>query len=268
MSNAKYYIDKEELWNEIRVYYEADDANREAGGDGADIHDKLGMMINDISEKLMTSRSFSGYPYKDQMVGDAILRMVKIITERKFNLFSPAKSPIVEKRKFKGTLEITTDIPEGCLVARGVRNDENGEEQDFFVMLEPIENRFHHYHGKPTQAYKKAQPVKAEIIRDHDTTTQIFCFVESGRQKKGNHIYTEKEIYDENGELVMQKNNAFGYLSLISNNEAITRIKRENKNYEAVHQYQEQEFTKFLSENPEMAPQRIFDDTYEIDQQK
>ena len=62
----------------------------------------------------------------------------------------------------------------------------------------------------------------------------------------------------------MLKNNPFGYLSIIAKREAITRLKRENKNYNTIHVFQEQEFTKFLSDNPEMAPQKIDDDTYKI----
>jgi len=258
MRDKKYYIDKDELWSEIELYYEKDQQSIDAGNGSIQMSNKLGSMLISVADKLMTSRSFSGYPYKDQMIGDAVLRMVKTINEKKFQLYGQVKAPSIEEREFMINLTILDDIPHGCFVARGVGVDD----AEFYILMEPIQGRFFKdSRGNLTQAYSRGERVKVKTERCN-TGTHINCFVESGRKKQGVPVCEGTGVFTDDGEPVMQRNNAFGYLSLIATREAITRIKKEGRQYEAVKEYQCVEFCKFMSENPEMASQRIEDDTY------
>ncbi len=270
MSNAKYYIDKDELWSEIKSYYEKDDESIAKGNGSIVMPDKLGNMLMSIAEKIMTSRSFSGYPYNDQMIGDAIIRMVKILSEKKFNLYSNMSVPLYEDVEFRGYLDIQEEhIPEGGLeIVRGFEKVKN-KLTEVFYRMEALKDRYikDPKTGEFKQAYVKTYEVKAKIVPSKTETTRVKCFVETGKKRNGGVIVQEVPIYekDENGEykIIKFRSNAFGYLSLISNREAINRIKKEGRNFRAINKFQEETFTKFLIDNPEMQPQRIDDDTYD-----
>ena len=255
----KYYLDKDELWEEIEKFYIIDDKAKSEGEDGAKMGNRLGTMISNIAEKLMTAQNFSGYPYRDEMRGDAILRMVSTLLGRKFLLFSDKKGYELDFNKFKGYKRLDIELEDDeilvmsnsdLLKAQHVYKESKTE----FFMIDGEKKPFHEKDRLVNNCFEKCE----------DSTAEILGFVDTGVIKRGKTIYSMYPVYDENGGVVKQKNNAFGYLSLIATREAITKIKKENKNFDAVHSFQEEEFLSFMSDNPEMAPQRIYDDTYEI----
>ena len=254
----KNYIDKDELWNEIEKYYIEDDLDKADGGDGVTISDTLGSMIMTIAEKLMSARNFSGYPYKDQMIGDAVFCLVRILTKRQFNLRSQARTVRLESVRYRGDLHVLEPYDEDARIV--VCEDEDGEQ--IFFLMELAEDKFViDDDGELTPAYVKTVQLKAKITPS-DNECDIYKFAETGKFRGGVAINTMMLLYDVDGKDILFKNNPFGYMSLAASRSAITRIKKEGEMYEAVNKMREQEYTKFLNENPMMQQQRIDDDTY------
>ena len=71
---AKYYVDPKEFDEEIMTYYKS-----------ADMSDNLAMMISKISNKLSYAPNFINYSYREEMVGDGIIRMMKALIAKKYN---------------------------------------------------------------------------------------------------------------------------------------------------------------------------------------
>ena len=264
----KHYISKDELWQEIESYYKLDEENRANGGDGVVMPDSLGNMILTLAKKIMSAQNFSGYPFKDQMEGDAYLRMVLILSKGKFNLWSQQKNYINNSIKFTGWAptkkceKIMEENPDYIIAPYSVEVDDDGNEiegayklNQNVMVLKPMDDIYHEKDETMVKSFKKVGLEKGMFKKSTKSSSVTLSepVMQPSYVKKGRKY-----------EPIMVKNNAFGYLSLIARREAVTRIKKELKNYDAIHDYQEQEFLKFLSENPEMTPQRIDDDTYSI----
>lgn len=76
-----HYVNSREFEEEIRTYYNSDY-----------ISAKLGDSINKIAHGLSYAPNFINYSYKDEMIGDAIVKMVSALKNKKFKLdsgFSP-----------------------------------------------------------------------------------------------------------------------------------------------------------------------------------
>lgn len=76
-----HYVNGREFEEEIRVFYQTDF-----------ISIKLGESINKIANGLSYAPNFINYSYKDDMIGDAIVKMVSALKNKKFRLdsgFSP-----------------------------------------------------------------------------------------------------------------------------------------------------------------------------------
>jgi hypothetical protein len=261
----QYYLNKDDLWDEIDNYYKRDDENRAGGGSGCDLGNDLGTMIMNIAENIMSAQNFSGYPFKSEMIGDAELRMVSVIASKKFKLWSQAQVPVLRKVSFKGweetpkMIEYRNDHPE-CVYTQYSTSG-----LDSVTVMKPIEDGFYmDESGKQQIAYEKLKVERGMFKKVGKGLVSIHYHDEESVMKRNKIVYINRGMVNSKGDEIMVKNNAFGYLSLISTREAITRLKKEKKNYTAIYDYQEQEFLKFLSENPEMAPQKVDDDSYEI----
>ena len=77
----KHYVNAEELKQAIAKFYESDDCT-----------DYLCESINKIAQGLSFSPSFINYSYKDEMVGDAVVKMFSALKRKKFDITS-ATSP-------------------------------------------------------------------------------------------------------------------------------------------------------------------------------
>jgi len=75
--NAQYYVDPKEFFDLIVSYYET-----------GDLDDKLAESIIKIANGLSYAPNFINYSYKDEMVGDAILKMFSAIKNEKFDVTS------------------------------------------------------------------------------------------------------------------------------------------------------------------------------------
>lgn len=76
-----HYVNSREFEEEIRQFYNTDK-----------ISIKLGDSINKIAQGLSYAPNFINYSYKDEMIGDAIVKMVSALKNKKFKLdsgFSP-----------------------------------------------------------------------------------------------------------------------------------------------------------------------------------
>lgn len=72
-----YYVNPEEFLQRIKDYYETDDLTED-----------LGQAVYKIAIGLSYAPNFINYSYKDDMVGDAILKMLMALRNKKFNIDS------------------------------------------------------------------------------------------------------------------------------------------------------------------------------------
>tara|TARA_R100000278_G_scaffold87906_2_gene67116 strand:+ start:119 stop:610 length:492 start_codon:yes stop_codon:yes gene_type:complete len=73
----KHYVNSKEFLEELSQYYKTDK-----------VTDTLAEMITKIANGLSYAPNFINYSYKDEMVGDAILKMFSALKNKKFNLDS------------------------------------------------------------------------------------------------------------------------------------------------------------------------------------
>jgi len=73
----KHYVNSKEFLEELSQYYKTDH-----------VTDTLAEMITKIANGLSYAPNFINYSYKDEMVGDAILKMFSALKNKKFNLDS------------------------------------------------------------------------------------------------------------------------------------------------------------------------------------
>ena len=71
------YVDKAEFELEMKQYYESDI-----------ISHKLGTFISKIANGLSFAPNFINYSYKEEMIGDALVKMVAALEHKKFKLDS------------------------------------------------------------------------------------------------------------------------------------------------------------------------------------
>jgi hypothetical protein len=71
---AKFYVEPKKFDEEIMLYY----------GNGI-ISNELAEMISKISNKLSYAPNFINYSYREEMVGDGIIRMMKALIAKKYN---------------------------------------------------------------------------------------------------------------------------------------------------------------------------------------
>lgn len=77
--NNAHYVNSKEFTQDIRDYY----------GSGSDeIGEKLGQSIFKIATGLSFAPNFINYSYKDEMVGDAIVKMFSALKLKKFDIDS------------------------------------------------------------------------------------------------------------------------------------------------------------------------------------
>jgi hypothetical protein len=69
-----FYIDPDEFVKEIKNYYKTNIMTNE-----------IGVMINNIAVKLSFSPNFINYTFRDQMQGDAIIKMFTALKNKKFD---------------------------------------------------------------------------------------------------------------------------------------------------------------------------------------
>jgi len=74
---SEHYVNGKEFLERIKNYYETDD-----------LEDELSVMIVKIANGLSFAPNFINYSYKDDMIGDAILKMFSALKNKKFNVES------------------------------------------------------------------------------------------------------------------------------------------------------------------------------------
>lgn len=72
-SRVQFYVEPKEFDDCIIKYYET-----------GNITDELATMINKIAHKLSYAPNFINYTYRDEMVGDAVVRMMKALIAKKY----------------------------------------------------------------------------------------------------------------------------------------------------------------------------------------
>lgn len=72
-SKTQFYVEPKEFDDAIMKYYNS-----------GNISDELALMINKIANKLSYATNFINYSYKDEMIGDAVVRMMKALIAKKY----------------------------------------------------------------------------------------------------------------------------------------------------------------------------------------
>jgi len=260
-TKENYYIDKEELWQEVDKYY-TEDLEAQKNGKRAQMSNTLGRMILDIAQNLTVSKNFSGYFYRDEMTSDVIYNLTNTIHNHKIKLYYAQKGRVIEPTTIKGAkFNKTIELGEGqILVAEETESLKNiqiyelDHERKFLDTDKPV--------------YKKVKRAGVNIISDNESEVEIHMpnftgkFKNAGKTNKP--VFEDYPLYNLNDEPEMVKANIYGYLSLIGYRNCQARIKTESRNKDTISQYQEDEFCKFQIDNPEMQQQKIFDDTGDI----
>lgn len=256
----KYHLDKDELWDEVKVYYDTDV-----------ISEKLGEMLTILAKKLMSSRSFSGYVYNDEMTANSIYTMIKALHNKKVDLWSQKKERVLNKSALSGY-----KLPENFVLDENeiivVTPSSEGRKNLKFQIYSLVENEVFIFDEDEDE---EEEHVDCERCVYEPKNTKIYTFeIEDGSRVEAHFLrrlekeikgqkYVRRFVFDKEGNEVIVKRNLFGYFTAIGKNEARGKIKKEDRQKHAISSYQEEEFTKFLSDNPEMTPQRVDDDTYE-----
>lgn len=76
-SKKTYYVSPKRFYQLLEEYYESDD-----------LVEELAVSTSKIAVGLSYSPNFINYSYKDEMVGDAIVKMIAAVKNKKFNLDS------------------------------------------------------------------------------------------------------------------------------------------------------------------------------------
>jgi hypothetical protein len=74
VDKTKFYVDPKEFDTEIMNYYES-----------GKMSDNLAEMVSKISHKLSYANNFINYSYREEMVGDGVIRMMKALIAKKYN---------------------------------------------------------------------------------------------------------------------------------------------------------------------------------------
>lgn len=94
------YIQPEEMWNELKSYYESlgdnyDWTTQKIKNKDDNLYPtfplRLATMINEIAERMTYLPNFREYSWKAEMVGDAVLKMVKAVRDCSFKGYSTDK---------------------------------------------------------------------------------------------------------------------------------------------------------------------------------
>ena len=74
-----YYVNPKEFLQNLKYYYVTDD-----------LIDELATSVYKIAVGLSYSPNFINYSYKDEMIGDAVVKMVAAVKNKKFRIDSPS----------------------------------------------------------------------------------------------------------------------------------------------------------------------------------
>ena len=76
-AKGEYYVNGKEFAEAIRQYYAQEDS---------DIPEQLAIYIKKIADGLSYAPNFINYSYKEDMVGDAIVKMLSALRSKRFDL--------------------------------------------------------------------------------------------------------------------------------------------------------------------------------------
>lgn len=255
---SKNYLDKDELWNEVKLYHDTDV-----------ISEKLGEMLTTLAKKLMSSRSFSGYIYNDEMTANSVYTMIKALHNNKVDLWSQKQERVLNKSALSGyKLPDNFALEEDEIIV--VTPNSEGKKVIKFQIYTKVDNEFFIFSEDEKEEFADCEtpvyePKNTKVYMfDNDENSKVEAhFLRRLEKDFKGQKYVRRFVFDKDGNDVIVKRNLFAYFTVIGKNEARGKIQREDRQKHAISAYQEEEFTKFLSDNPEMAPQRVDDDTYE-----
>lgn len=195
-----YYVDPDEMWGELSSFYDLI-ASSESPEDEM-MSPELGKMIDDIATKLGFMMKFINYSYKDEMIGDARLKMVKAVYDKNFTLWKDA--PCTEKREEGDRKYVITYL---------TSKDDWDDKRTYLKDWDKIRKRKNPIMiNDPQWDDDEKAPPKIELLTPEGELTY--------------HTITVR-------------NNPFSYFTKIAYHAFVNRIKKEKKVGEVLHAYQE-----------------------------
>lgn len=210
----KYYIQPEDLREEIAKYQESGIAS-----------EKLGEMLIQIATGLAASSKFDKRTYRDDMAGDAVLRMYKNLS--------------------------LIDTTDPCDLQASALRDYTSDAKVYYSKTPFIDED--RYNNKNTDEYKKC------IITNYEDGSDV-CTISLYKMEKYNVRHNkviDKEEYKyrmiitevledvplEN--ILFKKINPFSYLTMIAYRVYLSRCDKENRKSKALEEYRESCYSDF-----------------------
>lgn len=207
------YVNPDVFWDSIRTFYEDETGKWPK---------ELGIMIEKIANKMRWLPNFKEYYYVDEMISDAKLKMIQVLLDKKFNLYSYTPLSSNNYKVVNGEYHIR-EYKRGSDLRKKVEGGKN--ERGMIIFLPNGEFR----------------PLKT----DKDAFEELIVL------KQGNNIIHDNEViyvlkdddmrkYDVwEGLCLRTRNIAFGYFSQTCKNCYIARIKKEKLNDKLKHDIME-----------------------------
>lgn len=82
----EFYVNPDEMWEELDSFYSRVEKSKTPESEA--MSNELGKMIDDIATKLGFMGKFINYSFKNDMIGDARVKMVKAVYDRNFTLWN------------------------------------------------------------------------------------------------------------------------------------------------------------------------------------
>lgn len=261
IDTSNYYIKPAEMQDLIIEMYRSH----------GDISEELGSMIMDISEKRPYSTNFINYTYTCDMKGDANIKMVEALCDRKYKPYRHLFDEQyiwgwIDDKRVKVKTNNTAKLDFRCLdsvagyywamvpckktVINKIFISESGE----FIEIPEKEIN-----------YDSVTLVKETNEEFHDNSlpkiknkNQIFWSLPK-RLPEACKIYLYE---DEKPKLA--ENNPFSYMTMICTHAFINRIKKEEKNRDAIDRFKEEKYNEFEEDNHQIKRSKLSDEEDEL----
>lgn len=221
-----YYVDPDEMWDELNNFYNqietSDDPDSEV------MSSSLGQMIDDIATKLKYMNKFINYSYREEMTGDARLKMVKAVYDRNFTLWRTAPCT-----------PICVENGREYVVVYNTRKNEWEPNRTYLKIWDVVLDLDDPFEI-PDPSWENTEGLDVE----HPSVELFWCKDDTGSfvYPNDNHSDTSEVV-----NTITYKNSPFSYFTKIAYHAFVNRIKKEKRVAEALKNYQEKVYEEMYS---------------------
>lgn len=206
-TSKDFYVNPDEMWEEFNLFYEESETSKNP--DSVLMSSELGKMIDDIATKLGFMGKFINYSFKDEMIGDARVKMVKAVYDKNFSLW-----------KSYYCTPILTEGDREYVIIYNERKQEWDDKKTYLKDWDTIEE----LKTPPLVEISSLNPIKIKLAYNDD-------------------LGVSRDVMHK----ITVKNNPFSYFTKIAYHAFVNRIKKEKKSAEVLALYQEKVFEDMYS---------------------